>query len=131
VRVEFAAPHVQALTHGQLQSLNLLTRHELFDDQVSRLTIGLAEEAMSGMPNGELYVQGLCIALLGLLDARYTKGISVDRDHRRMLDARQRRRLADLIRQDLGSKLSLNRMAAEVGVSPHHFARLDGPGPWP
>jgi AraC family transcriptional regulator len=32
--------------------------------------------------------------------------------------------LSDLIHQQLGSRLSLHRLAQEVGLSPHHFARL-------
>jgi hypothetical protein len=66
-QVEFSDTDVQAMSHGQLQSLELQTRHEVFDERVSRLTLELAEETLCGMPNGELYVQGLCVALLGAL----------------------------------------------------------------
>jgi AraC family transcriptional regulator len=125
VRIEFHAADVQGMTHGELQSLALRTRHEVFDERVSRLTLELAEETLCGTPNGELYVQGLCVALLGVLakrcDARHGAGAQACA---RTLGPAQRRRLSELIQQQLGSELSLNRLAHEVGLSPHHFARL-------
>jgi AraC family transcriptional regulator len=124
-RVEFSDPDVQAMTHGQLQSLKLPTRHEVFDERVSQLTLEFAEETLCGMPNGELYVQGLCVALLGVLAKRYSAGGDPQgQTSGGTLRAAQQRRLSDLIHQQLGSRLSLNRLAQEVGLSPHHFARL-------
>ncbi|HEX3766190.1 MAG TPA: AraC family transcriptional regulator [Kofleriaceae bacterium] len=122
-QVEFHDADVQAMTHGQLSSLELRTRHEVFDDRVSRLTLELAEEALCGMPNGELYVQGLCVALLGALANRHGAGGEL-RSPGGTLGAAQQRRLSDLIQHQLGARLSLNRLAHEVGLSPHHFARL-------
>ena len=125
VLVELGDADVQAMTHGQVQSLKLQTRHEVFDERVSRLALDFAEETLCGMPNGELYVQGLCVALLGVLANRY--GVRSDAQAQtcgRTLGAAQQRRLSDLIHHQLGSKLSLTRMAQEVGLSPQHFARL-------
>ena len=125
VLVEFDDADVQAMTHGRMQSLRLPTRHEVFDERVSRLALEFAEEALCGMPNGELYVQGLCVALLGVLTKRYgARGDAPPHTCGRTLGAAQQRRLSDLIQHQLGSKLSLNRLAQEVGLSPQHFARL-------
>jgi AraC family transcriptional regulator len=125
VLVELGDTDVQEMTHGRLQSLRMQTRHEVFDERVSRLTLEFAEETLCGMPNGELYVQGLCVALLGVLAQRHsTCGDAYPRACDRTLGVAQRRRLSDLIQQQLGSKLSLNRLAQEVGLSPCHFARL-------
>src|SRR5262245_6460467 len=125
VVIEFSDTDVQAMTHGRLPSLRLQTRHEVFDDRVSRLALEFAEEALCGMPNGELYMQGVCVALLGVLAKRYCTGDGMDAPTRgRTLGAAQQRRLSDLIHQQLGCKLSLNQLAHEVGLSPHHFARL-------
>lgn len=74
VRIEFHATDVQRMTHGELPSLTLRTAHEVFDERVSRLTLELAEETLCGAPNGELYVQGLCVALLGVLAKRFDAG---------------------------------------------------------
>lgn len=124
-RLEFADADVQALTHGELQSLRLQTQHELFDERVSRITLELADEALRGLPSGRLYVQGLCVALLGTLYSRYASGRDTMPSSvpRRFGLARQQR-LIDLIEQQLGSQLSLVRLAQEVGLSPHHFARI-------
>jgi AraC family transcriptional regulator len=125
VLIEFSDADVQAMTHGRVQSLQLQTRHEVFDDRVSRLALEFAEEALCGMPNGELYVQGLCVALLGVLAKRYAVGSdTLGQSCGRTLGAAQQRRLSDLIQQQLGAKLSLDRLAQEVGLSPQHFARL-------
>lgn len=124
MRIQFHATDVQEVTHGELPSLTLRTRHELFDERVSRLTLELAEETLCGMPNGELYVQGLCVALLGVLAKRFDGHDAGAQPGGRTLGPAQRRRLSELIQQQLGSRLSLNRLAHEVGLSPHHFARL-------
>jgi AraC family transcriptional regulator len=125
VRIEFGDADVQAMTHGRLQSMRLPTRHEVFDERVSRLTLEFAEETVCGMPSGELYAQGLCVALVGVLAHRHGAGGGAHaRTSDRRLGAAQQRRLSDLIQQQLGAKLSLSRLAQEVGLSPQHFARL-------
>src|SRR5262245_6640314 len=125
VRIEFHDGDVQAMTHGELPSLKLQTRHEVFDERISRLTLELAEETLCGGKNGALYVQGLCIALLGVVASRCGAESAVDAQVRgHTLGTAQKRRLSELIRQDLGASLSLRCLAHEIGLSPHHFARL-------
>jgi AraC family transcriptional regulator len=125
VRIEFQDGDVQAMTHGELRSLKLQTRHEVFDERISRLTLELAEETLCGRRNGDLYVQGLCIALLGVVASRCGAERAVDaQGHGQTLGTAQKRRLSELIRQDLGASLSLSCLAREIGLSPHHFARL-------
>jgi len=124
VAIDFVDRDVEALTHGRVHSLKLQTRHEVFDDRVSRLALEIGEETVGGLPNGRLYVQGLCVALLGIVSARYCAD-AVDTPARvRRLSAQQELRVVELVRGLLGSKLSLAIMAAEVGLSPQHFARL-------
>ena len=124
VAIEFVDRDVEALTHGRMHSLKLQTQHEVFDDRVSRLALEIAEETVGGLPNGRLYVQGLCVALLGIVSARYSAE-AVDAPVRvRRLSPQQEYRVVDFVRGLLGSKLSLATMAAEVGLSPQHFARL-------
>jgi len=124
VMIEFGDADVQAITHGRLQSLRLPTRHQVFDERVSRLTLELAEETMCSVPSGELYAQGLCVALLGILAHHHGECAAHAPTADRRLGAAQQRRLSDLIRQEIGAKLSLSRLAQEVGLSPQHFARL-------
>lgn len=124
VAIDFRDHDVDALTHGRLKSLQLQTRHEVFDDRVSRLALEIGEETVRGLPNGRLYVQGLCIGLLGILSARYAANAQDAPAATRQLSPQQKHRVVELIRSQLGSKLSLATMAAELGLSPQHFARL-------
>lgn len=125
VFIEFSDSDVDAMTHGHVKSLKLKTHHEPFDDRISRLTLELANEALTGNVNGNLYVQGLCIALLGALVQRYSITLGrEDESPTRKLSAMQQRRLIELIEQEFGTELSLTRLAAEVRLSPQHFARL-------
>lgn len=126
VMIEFNDRDVESMTHGALRSLDLRTHHELFDDRLSRLTLELANEVLSENPGGELYVQGLCVTLLGALSQQYSTSPSSQYDaaQARKLSTAQQRRLTDLVKQELSSKLSLSRLSAEVRLSPQHFARL-------
>ena len=124
VLIEFTDAHVQAVTHGELQRLDLRTQHELFDPQVSSISLELAQEALQGLPNGRLYAQGLSVSLVGLLASRHAHPAVVPlATATGQLGALQQKRLMDLIHGHLASDLSLTRMADEVGLSTHHFAR--------
>jgi len=123
--IEFDDASVDAITHGELKSLHLRTRHEVFDERVSTLALELAEEALRGHPNGRLYAQGLSVALLGLLANRYQEpGIQPAPARTRQLGAAQKQRLVELIRSEPALDLSVRRLADEVGLSPYHFARV-------
>jgi len=125
VLVEFPDDDVEALTHGRLRSLKLRTQHEVFDERVSRLTLDMAQEMLFGDPNSELYVQGLCMALLGVLARSYASQPSAVKARRQPVFSRQqKRRISELCTEEFGAGLSLNRLAAEVGMSPQHFSRL-------
>ena len=124
VLVEFGDHDVERMTHGQMRSLRLRTHHEVFDDRVSRLTLEIANESIRGLSSGDLYVQGLCVALVGLLGNRYGESFEThEKAAQRVLSPLQKRRLSELFQQ-LGTKLSLDHMAQEVGLSVYHFARL-------
>ena len=125
VLIEFADAHVQAITHGELQRLDLRTQHELFDEQVSTISLELAQEALQGLPNGRLYAQGLCVSLVGLLASRHAHPAVVALPNATgRLGALQQKRLMDLIHDHIAADLSLARMADEVGLSVHYFARV-------
>lgn len=121
--VEFTDEHVQALTHGEIKSLKLSTQHEVFDHRLSQLALELSNEALTGLPSGALYAQGLSIAILGLLESGYASGTRASKPEAGQLSARDQRRLMDLVLGELGTDLSIVRMASEVGLSPSHFAR--------
>lgn len=124
VMVEFGDAEVQAATHGGLQSLALRTQHEVFDTRVSSLTLALAQEALFGQPQGQLYVQGLSLALLGALTQGHTRAQRQAERAPRQLSPGQQRRVVDLVAAQYGEKLSLPQLAAQVQLSPQHFTRL-------
>lgn len=126
VLIEFEDANVQAMTNGDMQTVALRTHHEVFDGRVSRIVFALAGEALAGLPNGRLYSQGLSMALLGLMgDGPYAaKDPQQIASPSRRLGPAQQRRLLDLIHEQLGSDLSLARLADEIGLSPFHFARV-------
>lgn len=125
VGIEFSDADVQALTHGELGSLKLHTEHEVFDEKISRLSIEIANEALQGLPSGRLYVQGLCVALVGVLANRGCRG---QESNPTVLNgqfgAMQHRRLIELIHADPAADLSLERLADAVGLSVYHFVRV-------
>lgn len=123
VSIEFLDEDVEALTHGELQTLNLPTRHELFDERLSRLTLDLAAEALCGMPSGQLFAQATSVALIATLASRYVDAVPAVPTRGRLAPLQQRR-LVELIEHQVGADLSLTRMADEVGLSPHHFVRV-------
>ena len=125
VMVEFADSDVQRLTHGELERLTLRTQHEVFDDRVSEIALSLAQESLHELPNGRLYVQGLCVALLGVLASRYTSAAgSLSTAGAGQLGPLQKRRLLELIQGNLGADLSLTELAETAGLSAHHFSRV-------
>lgn len=127
VCIELADADVQAMTNGALPSIALVTRHEVFDDRLSRLVLALADEALAGLPGGRLHAQGLSIALLGLLDQAYAArrhpSLGAQAAPGRLGDL-QRQRVLQAIHDGLGSDLSLSRLAQEAGMSTFHFARV-------
>ena len=125
VLIEFTDADVQAVTHGELQRLDLRTQHELFDERISSITLELAQEALQGLPNGRLYAQGLCVSLVGLLASHHVHPTVVPLPTTTgRLGPLQQKRLMALVHDHLASDLSLTRMADEVGLSAHHFARV-------
>ena len=122
--ITFADEHVQALTHGEMQSLSLNTRHELFDSKVSDLTLEVARQTMAGLPDGRLYVQGLTLSLLGLMAERYSTGTRKPALKTQTLSARQMHILAEVMHHNLSGDLSIDELARHLGMSAHHFARL-------
>lgn len=123
--MEFSNAHVEALTHGEQRSLDLVTAYELFDARLSRLTLELANEALFGNPQGDLYVQGLCISLLGALSRQYSRPSrgNTGRTIRRLSGAHQRR-LVEFVREGFGTHISVASLAAQVCLSPQHFTRV-------
>lgn len=124
IQIDLSPSDVDVITDGRVRSLALPTRHEVFDETISRIAFELAEEALNKMRNGRLYAQGLSLSLLGYLDANYGEhALGGDRLAGRFEPAQQRR-LENVIREQLAADLSIARLADEVGLSVYHFSRV-------
>lgn len=121
--IEFPDREVESLTDGALRSLDLATRHEVFDARVSCLALDLGNAAMADWPGGALRVQGLVVSLLERLACSYTRQAQAS-GRGRALGALQQHRLRDLLMARLGDAISLADMASVVGLSPFHFVRV-------
>lgn len=125
VMLDFVEADLDTLTHGALRSLPLRTHHEVFDARIRDLVFTIAEEALQAHPNGRLYAQGLCVALVGLVAQQFaTTPHSISKPVTRTLDTQQKAMVARLIRDELSADLSLTRLADLTGLSPYHFSRL-------
>ncbi|MGY0194349.1 helix-turn-helix transcriptional regulator [Leptothrix sp. BB-4] len=102
-------------------SFDLRTTHEVFDPKLQWLVQELLEEAERGAPNGSLYAQGLSCSLLGRLAAHYGAPIEVAPPGQ--LCRADRERVIEHIDAHLGADLSIEALAREVDLSPHHFAQ--------
>jgi AraC family transcriptional regulator len=127
--VNLPEPTVQALTqspgglspeHGP--QFGLVDGHVV--DLVSRLQV----QAAGTEYLGAVYVQSLSLTLASYLSARYgTRAQKKLTENSLRLSSLQRRRIEDFIDQELASNFGLVDLAALVGYSPDHFARLFKP----
>lgn len=122
VAVSFPRAATDRFLRDDGRRFELTTAHEVFDEQVARLGYGLAEEVRQGMPNGVLFAEGLSIALMGLLAHRYAP-VRRSGCPRAALSNAQQRIIRELVDGDLASELTIERMAALLGMSPFQFSR--------
>jgi AraC family transcriptional regulator len=101
---------------------DLALAHEVFDERLRWLAEELLTEARRGDGGGDpLYVEGLSLAFLGRLAQRGSATRPVQHADRR-LSSQQQRRLVTLIDEELGTELSITRLAGLARMSPDHFA---------
>jgi AraC family transcriptional regulator len=105
------------------QPLDVQTRHEVFDGQLAELAYALWDQAANGSPLGPLYVQGLTLALLGLLNTRYSTRPASSPRRIGKFRPRDRERLLALI-DELPGGMCIERLAESVSIGPDHFAKM-------
>lgn len=121
--VELPEVMVNRLLQDDARHVGLRTHHELFDAPLAQLVTALWSEAANGSPLGALYAQGVTLALLGLLGARYGAAPDTSRRRTGKFGPRDAQRLRNLIAEQLSADLRIERLAELVSMSPHHFAR--------
>jgi AraC family transcriptional regulator len=126
LRVSIAPLHLDRLLSPSLDSVRpvaLRRTYGVSSSQMVHIMLALREEADERNPGGLAVVEALTLAL-GRLLARHA-GIEPPRAVRAQggLSAAARRRVLELIDAHLDARLTITRLAAEVGLSPAHFAR--------
>jgi AraC family transcriptional regulator len=92
------------------------------DSAIASLMTAMHAEAEAGCPSGALYAESLSLALLSYLTGRHTDR-QPGRD-RTGLSLAQKRRVVELIKENLDKDVAVSDLAAAVGVSAAHFSRL-------
>ncbi|HUL67418.1 MAG TPA: AraC family transcriptional regulator [Burkholderiaceae bacterium] len=120
ISIHLTPPTLARLTQRE-RPADLVLAHEEFDDRLQWLAGELLNEANRGTAADALYVEGLSIAFLGRLAQRGSVTRAVARENGRF-SPEQQRRVIELIDAELGTALSITRLAATTGMSPDHFA---------
>lgn len=125
VAIRFPQDATQRLAALGHDAFRLTSEHALFDPRVAQLAIELAAEYRRGLPNGILFVEGLSLALLGLLARKYRAGHDLGDARSRVpgLRADQQRRVREYIDSQLDGTLRVGPMAALVAMSEAQFHR--------
>lgn len=97
-------------------------RTALVDPHVVDLVQRLHAQAITGQPLGALYVDGLSLTLASYVYGRYTRPAPAGAPTQLPPQAAQR--IVAFVEDQLGENITLTELAALVGYSPDHFARL-------
>lgn len=123
VAIQFPRNLEERICHTTRSSLDLVSRHEVFDQRVALPCRELASEHQGNFPNGMLFSEGLSIALIGLLRDRYAPEAGSKATSEPGISSVQRKQLVDLIESELGGTLRVASMAKLIGMSPSLFTR--------
>lgn len=93
------------------------------DPVLAHLVRALVAEAEAGGPNGPAFAQTLTIAVSTHLARRYAAQAPVGSSGPGGLSKQQLRRVQEYIDAHLTTDVSLDDMAEQAALSPHHFAR--------
>ena len=102
---------------------DLESKCEIEDDFLVQAVYSLAEDVQQGLPNGILYAEGLSMMIIGWLKKHYST--KKEKQFQKIgLSRGQMDRIRQFIDTYLDTDLSIERLAAEVCISPFHFIRL-------
>lgn len=124
VCVQFPELALRELLRDDVRPLSVPVLHEIKDDRLVALVSDMAVEEANGGPNGRLYAQGLSLALVGWLRARYDVGPISPIARGQKLPQRRAARVLEYIDAGLGDDLSVTALAEVAGLSTAHFSRL-------
>jgi AraC family transcriptional regulator len=110
-----------SLLHENAVDFDVKLEFETNDDLLKSLLLATREELMAGCPNGALYAQGLSMAIVGRLQARY--GCARRRESSSSLTSMQLSRVVDYMNARLDQNISVSELAVLAGLSPAQFNR--------
>lgn len=123
IAIELHEPLLGDLQQQHGDRLSLRTSLAVRDPILLRLAGCIREEVEQGCPSGRLFADGLSLAVLGYLSSRYSMKPARPARPGRLTSA-QLRVVSDHIEANLGSDLSVARLAGLIGLSPFHFSRM-------
>ncbi|HVY68806.1 MAG TPA: AraC family transcriptional regulator, partial [Verrucomicrobiae bacterium] len=107
-----------------LHNLELVPKLALTDPLIESIILALKAEVEQGCPGGRLYGESLATALAVHLAHKHSAHAPDRADRSGGLAKYQLRSAIEYIRQHVGEDISLRTLAAHVGISPFHFARM-------
>ncbi|WP_170285888.1 helix-turn-helix domain-containing protein [Propionivibrio limicola] len=115
---------IQRYLQEDAYHFDLETKYSYRDDVLVKAIYALADEMQRDFPNGMLYAEGMSLMVVGWLARHHARKPAQPALQARVLSAVQQAKVRELVDTHLDSELSVERMAAEVGISPFHFSRL-------
>jgi AraC family transcriptional regulator len=97
--------------------------HDVADRELENLVEMLWGEASGGGSLGPMFVEGLSLALLGLVNSRYSQRQPQGRAEPGKLSPRDAKRVRAAIEAQLGDSLSIEKLAELLSMSPYYFSR--------
>ncbi len=122
--VRFHPSVVERYIQEDAHHFDFCAKYSHRDDFLVNHLFSLAGELESGMPNGMLFAEGLSLMIVGWLSRHYSIKPSGEVPRSGVLSARQQARIREYIDTFLEAELTVEQMAAEIGISPFYFSRL-------
>jgi AraC family transcriptional regulator len=104
--------------------IELRDRFQIRDSELETLIWAMKREMEAGSPSGRLYLDGLTLAVASRLVARHSSAAKPIEERREGLDGRRLKRVLSFIEDQLAEDLSLEKIAAIVGLSASHLQAL-------
>jgi AraC family transcriptional regulator len=102
---------------------SLVSAMATYNDRLATLMLAMREEVREGCPSGRLFGESISLALLAHLAGKYaTPGREDDTNSK--LSPAQKRSLADYVRENMASDITVMELAMLVQMSPSHFTRV-------
>lgn len=121
--VELCASQLRELLHEDSDRFRLRMTLSDCDPSLAQLIRCIRTEIKQQCPSGRLFADGLSLALVGYLQAKYpATGTVMQKTHR--LSKFQIKLIVEFVESHLGSDLSVTELAALIDLSPHYFHLL-------